>query len=1300
MKGKLLGLSFLFLFLFVIANVSAGTYNATCDYVGGWDITTATYLRNISVANNVNNIFFKPDGLKVYFTNGQIIYEYNVSSAWNISSMTYYQNITLGRDSILDGLYIREDGLKLYVGGYTNDIIFEYNLSPAWNLTSATYVQNRSVADKENQLRGVWFKPDGTKMYTTGSGGDTVDEYTLSTAWNITTATYVQEIATGESIPLKVWFKPDGTKMYIDGLTTKTLKEYNLTTAWNITTAVYNSNISTNTRNSEPAGAYINPYGFKLYLTGWASPDMFFEYDLNYTLNCTDPTPTDLIEIISPTAQNYTTQNVMINISNKTAMTNIGAIWYNWNGTNVTYTAPVNTTFPAGVYTLQAWANNTSGDEQELSVTFQVYTPPSQSNITQPENKVYGKNNYISWTESVIDFSSLDFYNVTFIGSTLNYSVYTGTNLNTSWDASAIPNQQGYLFMQVCSDIGLCTYSQTLPFNISNFNLTMVEPTNTTYVYFGNIYFNISRDGNEDLWCDLLGDGNIIKSHILYSGTNEWSGNANLTTEVTQLYTQCNIINYTAKITTLNISYNLTQPAEPFDYNISLSKYGNVLQYPQNLFYDTNGELNLMFFSVLNGNTILNVVVLNESNISRDYVHAMNLTINYTNVFNEENQTILMLFDKVSNTRYMVHLHLNGTMEINNYSFANFTVVDRPEMYEPSQLINTLGLVGVSGGYFLFGLPKSTTEWLMFTKEVGSDTLVDTGKLMRGYSIATMVKNTDFTEWYVGGGLSGTSNNATLEYYNGTEFTRIININAGTNYFTAESYKSKVRLSENNMVVTQIGSSARPFMIFNLTSSTGYYSNNTQIFKTTPPLYVSDNIFLFMVNMTGGIRYIICNNQSAISCQFITESDYGYTVPFTDYPLSTNYIDANGINKVTYGKVLGGSPYTFKYNENIYDAKFQCLDEMAEHNLAFNFSVINSNLSTYHVIDSNILGYIIPSSLLGVGLKNIETTCNTSVARGYFLGLDDNYLMDFYGLEESKGLYYTINIVNAFGNPVQGVYLTAQRFSPSKTAFATIQQEVTDTNGDVIFFLEPTILYKLLIIQEGVTIATLSFVPGSSANIELALGSTANPVPFTDGDLVFDDVTFGVTPYLSFFTEDLNITYTVSSAESKLDDVGMIITKKNASGTYTVYNNSLNSPAGASFDYTFNETGSYVVTYYFDHEDYEIYQNVLLYQYGRNSSMSFISEGLLDVGFSGWAYYLFAVVISGLVIGFMSRYSWEGASIMGLLILWAFSIFAPAGMYITEFALADGGVWYIGFIEVTTLTTIVVLALLYRRSTV
>jgi sugar lactone lactonase YvrE len=90
------------------------------------------------------------------------------------------------------GLFFKPDGTKMYVIGTVGDDVNEYDLSTAWDITTASYLQNFSVAAQEINPTSIFFKPDGTKMYVVGSVGDDVNEYDLSTAWDVSTASYLQ----------------------------------------------------------------------------------------------------------------------------------------------------------------------------------------------------------------------------------------------------------------------------------------------------------------------------------------------------------------------------------------------------------------------------------------------------------------------------------------------------------------------------------------------------------------------------------------------------------------------------------------------------------------------------------------------------------------------------------------------------------------------------------------------------------------------------------------------------------------------------------------------------------------------------------------------------------------------------------------------------------------------------------------------------------------------------------------------------------------------------------------------------
>ncbi|GAH24777.1 unnamed protein product, partial [marine sediment metagenome] len=190
-----------------------------------WDIGTCVYSQLFSVAaqeTNPHGIFFKPDGTKVYLvgTDGNDINEYDLSTAWDISTCVYSQLFSVAAQEITPtGLFFSPGGTKVYIIGIDENNINEYNLSTPWDISTCVYLQNFSVAAQETYPNDLFFKPDGTKVYVVGSTGDDINEYNLSTPWDISTCVYSQNfsVAAQEMTPTDLFFKPDGTKVYVVG---------------------------------------------------------------------------------------------------------------------------------------------------------------------------------------------------------------------------------------------------------------------------------------------------------------------------------------------------------------------------------------------------------------------------------------------------------------------------------------------------------------------------------------------------------------------------------------------------------------------------------------------------------------------------------------------------------------------------------------------------------------------------------------------------------------------------------------------------------------------------------------------------------------------------------------------------------------------------------------------------------------------------------------------------------------------------------------------------------------------------
>ena len=198
------------------------------------------------------------------------------SEGYALSNATY-DSVSFsvsGQDTDPYGLFFKPDGTVMYVAGDAGNDINQYSLSSAWDISTASFVQNFSVSVQESAPSGVFFKPDGTKMYVVGTATDAVYQYSVSTAWDISTASYDSvsfNVGSQDTFPLDLSFKPDGTKMFVIGKTGDSVYEYDLSTAWVLSSASFSGSFSVASQETGPQGLFISPTGVDLFVVGAAS---------------------------------------------------------------------------------------------------------------------------------------------------------------------------------------------------------------------------------------------------------------------------------------------------------------------------------------------------------------------------------------------------------------------------------------------------------------------------------------------------------------------------------------------------------------------------------------------------------------------------------------------------------------------------------------------------------------------------------------------------------------------------------------------------------------------------------------------------------------------------------------------------------------------------------------------------------------------------------------------------------------------------------------------------------------------
>tara|TARA_R110000803_G_scaffold163900_1_gene227595 strand:+ start:1217 stop:2776 length:1560 start_codon:yes stop_codon:yes gene_type:complete len=263
----------------------------------GWSIDGASYDSvSFSVASQDTAptcIRFKDDGTKMYMLgSNDTVYQYTLSTSWDISTASYdsVSFSTGSQDTNSFKIDFKSDGTKMYMLGINNNIVYQYTLSSAWVISTASYDSvSFSVGSQDTAPRGMTFKPDGTKMYIAGVSNDTIYQYTLSSAWDMSTASYDSvsfSVASQDANPVGIVFKDDGTKISMIGITTATVYQYTLSTAWDVSTASYDSvSFSITGQDSSPRGMTFKSDGTKMYMVGVTSDTVY-----QYTTSSSDST--------------------------------------------------------------------------------------------------------------------------------------------------------------------------------------------------------------------------------------------------------------------------------------------------------------------------------------------------------------------------------------------------------------------------------------------------------------------------------------------------------------------------------------------------------------------------------------------------------------------------------------------------------------------------------------------------------------------------------------------------------------------------------------------------------------------------------------------------------------------------------------------------------------------------------------------------------------------------------------------------------------------------------------------------
>jgi|TARA_R100000501_G_C2627146_1_gene121040 hypothetical protein len=224
---------------------------------------------------------------KGLFTYGRIFQRPLDERFWEIRDIEL--KTTISWDSIKStatggtpiSIFFRDDGKKMYIGDGVQ--IAEFDLGNPWEINdSLTFVgKSADLTAGGNPVgNGLFFKPDGTKVFWTDTAGSNqINQSTLSTAWDITSMGAITTYTTA-SDSIGLWFNKAGDEAFAMIFNAGSYRLYALplTTPWDIT-SVSGASFITPAEETQMEGINMSINGRKVILFG-TDNDSFYEYEL------------------------------------------------------------------------------------------------------------------------------------------------------------------------------------------------------------------------------------------------------------------------------------------------------------------------------------------------------------------------------------------------------------------------------------------------------------------------------------------------------------------------------------------------------------------------------------------------------------------------------------------------------------------------------------------------------------------------------------------------------------------------------------------------------------------------------------------------------------------------------------------------------------------------------------------------------------------------------------------------------------------------------------------------------------
>ncbi len=247
---------------------------------------------------------FNNDGTKMYTVNGgasDAVIEHILTTPYDISTAIVNNTfgVSRGGDTQATQVVFNNDGTKMFIVNHAGrKSVDYYSLSTAFDVSTATFDGEYFISGQEKRANSIAFNNDGTRMIIAGAGNNSqhrIHEYSLSTGFDLSsTVTHLntEDLSSTHNYIDGVTFNYDGTKMYtIRGIgdlvkNLHKISQFKLTTPYDVSTRSLEGTFDTSSVSADSREVVFSNDGSKMFIIDDSPSDASNNKVHEFNLSC------------------------------------------------------------------------------------------------------------------------------------------------------------------------------------------------------------------------------------------------------------------------------------------------------------------------------------------------------------------------------------------------------------------------------------------------------------------------------------------------------------------------------------------------------------------------------------------------------------------------------------------------------------------------------------------------------------------------------------------------------------------------------------------------------------------------------------------------------------------------------------------------------------------------------------------------------------------------------------------------------------------------------------------------------